>query len=304
MTLALLCSGQGLQHRGMFDRMADDPRAAPVLATASALLGRDVRALLSETSEDDLQANRTGQILCAAQSLAAAAALAPTSPFLIAGYSVGEMAAWGVAGFWSAEQTLSLTARRAELMDAASGRDDRLGFVRGLERTQVERLAARFHCAIAIVNPDRLFILGGTQGEVENCCAAALAEGAVAARPIAVRVASHTPRLTSAVAPFLAALEAVPPARPSQGRTLIATADASIVAGRAGLPDLASQIATTIDWASTLEALVERGVDRMFELGPGTALADMARSAFPGIAVRALDEFSTLDGASAWLRRC
>ena len=303
MTLALLCSGQGLQHRGMFDLLVSDPAAAPVLASASAVLGRKVGALAAASDDGDLQANRTGQILCVARALAAGAALAPASPWLVAGYSVGEMAAWGLAGFWSADETLRLTARRAELMDAASSGGDRLGFVRGLDRDIVAGLVARFACAIAIVNPERLFIIGGDAAAVAECCEEALRRGAVAAKPIAVRVASHTPRLAPAVAPLLASLEAAETALPTPGRTLIAAATASVVTGRIGLAGLASQVAATIDWAATLEALVERGVDRMFELGPGTALAEMARAAFPNLAVRALDDFATLKGARAWVER-
>ncbi|MDQ0396425.1 acyltransferase domain-containing protein [Labrys monachus] len=299
MTLALLCSGQGHQGPGMLDLFAE----APILATAGALLGHDVRAFLDTAGEEALHANRASQILCVARGLAAAACLAPKGPLLIAGYSVGEMTAWGVAGVWPPERTLRLAARRAELMDAASGADDGLGYVRGLPREQVARLAARFDCAIAIVNPGDLFVIGGPREEVARCCRAALEAGAAAARAIAVRVASHTPRLSGAVAPFRAALEASQPGRPARDRTLIGAADGAVVAGAAGLAGLAAQLAATIDWAAVLEAMVERGMTRVLELGPGTALADMVRSAYPALDVRAIDDFRSLDGIQAWLAR-
>ena len=53
---------------------------------------------------------------------------------IVAGYSVGEVAAWGVAGLLGATDTLDLVARRAEAMDAASPPGDGLLFVRGLSR--------------------------------------------------------------------------------------------------------------------------------------------------------------------------
>ena len=303
MKLALLCSGQGRQDRAMFDLFADDPRAQSILSHAGALLGQDIPTLLQTADDATLFANRTSQILCVARGLSAAACLASTSALTVAGYSVGEMAAWGAVGIWSPERTLDLTARRAEAMDSASGPNDGLGFVRGLPQDRVEALVARFDCHIAIVNPALLFVIGGRRDDVERCCTSALGEGAASARPIAVHIASHTPRLSNAVAPFRAALEGSAPGRPGRGRTLIGATTASIVSGVRDVPGLANQIDTTIDWAATLEALVERGVDRLLELGPGTALADMVRAAYPTLDVRAVDDFRSLAGITAWIAR-
>ncbi len=301
MTLVLLCSGQGRQDRAMFDLFADHPAAAPILTEASTLLAQDSRTALECADDATLFANRTSQILCVARGLIAAACLAPALPFVVAGYSVGEMTAWGIAGIWSPAQTLRLTAARAEAMDAASGADDGLGFIRGLPRDRVEALVARFDCAIAIVNPDRLFVIGGARAQVEHCCTAALQEGAIAARPIAVHIASHTPRLSAAVAPFRTALEASEPSQPARGRTLIGAADASTVHDAGGIAGLANQIDTTIDWAATLEAIVERGGSRCLELGPGSALADMVRATYPMLDARAVDDFRSIAGIKAWI---
>jgi [acyl-carrier-protein] S-malonyltransferase len=306
-TTAWLCSGQGRQTRTMFQLFDGAEAARPVLAAASALLGGDVQRLVDAAPEDALDGNRTGQLLCVTRALAASACLASAQAperLLVAGYSVGEMAAWGVAGLWSAEETLRLTARRAEHMDAVDTGGG-LGFVRGLDRAAVERLVARFSCALAIVNPQRLFIVGGARDDVARCCAAALEAGAVRAQPIAVHVASHTPRLAAAVAPFARDLEALgqlDTRRPFPGTTLLGAADASLVASAAsGASGLAAQLATPVDWAATLEALVERGADRLLELGPGDALATMTRGAYPALDVRALDDFRSLAGARSWL---
>ena len=304
MTLALLCSGQGHQNRGMFDLYADQPSAAPILAEASALLGGDARTLLQTIDNGALHANRTSQILCVARGLAAAACLPPVDRTVVAGYSVGEMTAWGVAGVWSPEQTLRLTAVRAEAMDAAGGTGDGLGYVRGLSPDHMEILVARFECAIAIVNPARVFVFGGPHREIERCCEAALKAGAAAARPINVNIASHTPRLAAAAAPFRAALDASVSRPPHSGCTLIGAADASIISdvGRS-VSGLAAQIDTKIDWSATLETLIERGVNRILELGPGTALADMARAAYPMLDARGVDDFRAVAGIATWIEQ-
>jgi hypothetical protein len=48
---------------------------------------------------------------------------------------------------------------------------------------------------------------------------------------------------------------------------------------------------------------VEAGANAFLELGPGCALAEMAASAYPGVAARSVDEFKSLEGACAWLAR-
>lgn len=285
----------------MLDLVRDRPEAGSILAAAGDLLGMDPAALLARADDAALHANRAGQILCVTRALAAAASLALPPSLLVAGYSVGEVAAWGIAGVWPAARTLRLAATRAELMDRVGGAGDMLGFVRGLPRDEVARLVDRFGCAIAIVNPGALFIIGGARRQVERCCEGALARGAAAARTIAVNVASHTPRLAGAVAPFLAALGETTPSPPLPGRALVGAADATLVRGAPDLPGLAAQLDTTVDWATTLEALVERGADRLLELGPGTALTDMVRAAWPALDARALDEFRGIEGASAWI---
>ncbi len=300
MTLALLCAGQGRQQRGMFDIFDGTSVADPIFDAAAALLGQDPRQFMAEASSDAMYANRASQVLCVTSALAAATCLAPAR-LIVAGYSVGEMAAWGVAGVWDAETTLRLTARRAELMDIADSGGG-LGFVRGLDRPAVEALVAKFRCAIAIINPDRLYIIGGNRADIVACCGEALSRGAASARPIDVHVASHTPRLAAAVAPFEQALRDSVSMRPAPGRSLLSASSGSLVgAPAAGLSGLAMQLATTIDWAETLDALVERGVDRVLEIGPGDTLAAMVRSTYPALAARALDDFRSIEGASAWI---
>jgi [acyl-carrier-protein] S-malonyltransferase len=187
-------------------------------------------------------------------------------------------------------------------MDKADGGSGGLGFIRGLDRNAVERLVAEHGCSVAIINPDRLFVIGGARVDVAGCCAQALIAGAASARPLAVNVAAHTPRLSAAVEPFASALLSSRPADGVSGRTLVGASDGGVIASIAqGAAGLAKQLANTVDWAGALEALVERGADRLLELGPGAALSDMMRRAYPALPVRSLDDFQTLAGARAWL---
>ncbi len=164
MTLAVLCSGQGRQHPRMFALTGDAPPAAGLFAHAATLLGgRDARELVRSEPAEILYHNRVSQMLCSLQALAAAAALRDSMPdrLIVAGYSVGEVAAWGVAGLLSPIETLDLIASRVRAMDAATPSGDGLLFVRGLSRDAIDRLCERFDAAIAIINPGDAFVLGG-----------------------------------------------------------------------------------------------------------------------------------------------
>src|SRR5437879_13072882 len=118
------------------------------------------------------------------------------------------MAASSIAGIWTAEEALRLTDVRAQLMDRVAGPDGRLGYVRGLDQTALERLLETYRCEIAIRNPDRLVVIGGSEQDVIDLCETAIRQGAARSGLLAVRIASHTSRLARACQPWHEALEA------------------------------------------------------------------------------------------------
>lgn len=306
MTLAILCSGQGRQHGRMFDLTADVADAAPLFARAAGLLGgADPREFVRTATSEVLHHNRVGQILCTLQTLAAATALRDvlSGRTVVAGYSIGELAAWGVAGALTKADTLSLAARRAELMDGAAGPGEGLLFVRGLSREVVEGLCARHDAAIAIVNPGNAFVLGGPRAGLNGLAKEAAAMHAARAVDVPVEVASHTRRLERASGEFREVLRHVAVMPLPAGTRLLSGVDGSPVNGpEAGLDKLAAQISQTVQWADCLQGCIEAGATCFFELGPGPALSEMAAGVGPRLPARCLDDFRTLDGARAWLR--
>ena len=147
--IAILCSGQGTQHAGMFDLVAQASEAQPVLEAAREVLGgKDPRRFVREADAATLFSNRSGQILCCTQALAAWAIVRPHLPgsVVLAGYSVGELAAWGCAGLLEPREVLRLAVTRAEVMDEAGGSGTGLEAFIGLSRARVEELC-RPHAA-------------------------------------------------------------------------------------------------------------------------------------------------------------
>ncbi|MTW12093.1 acyltransferase domain-containing protein [Pseudoduganella eburnea] len=292
--LLILCPGQGGQHTAMYDLARGDPHGAALLAR----LAPDLPDLSDPAS---LFANRSAQPAIVAAGLAMWEALRRDSPppALVAGYSVGELTAYGVAGALSAERTAKLAGQRAELMDACvapctpqamlaiSGR--RIATLRAL-------LAAKgFH--IAIETGEDSCIAGGPAA---NAAAISLLGARITSLPVAV--ASHTPYLRAAVAPFARLL----------GQEKFGTMQAPVLAGidasavreqDAAIDCLSRQLAEAILWSDCMDACAERGITAALELGPGSALSKMLSARHPDIDCRSVADFRSLDGVRRWLER-
>ncbi|MCJ2033249.1 acyltransferase domain-containing protein [Methylobacterium sp. J-068] len=304
MTLAILLSGQGGQHPGMFALTADRPEAEGVFAAAAPLLGHDPRDFVR--SGADLHANRTGQILCCVAGLSAWTLVRAANPArcVVVGYSIGDLAAFGCAGLFAPETVLGLAATRAEAMDAAAGPGYGLAGLRGLPAGRLFALAGEHACQPAIRNAADSVVVGGRVEALDALCAAALAAGAARALRLPVHIPSHTPLLSEASARFaerLAEAPLTPPPRPAP-RLLSGLDGAAVFRPEAGLAKLAAQVSRTLDWAACLEGVGEFGATRVLELGPGHALATMARAALPDAAVHALEDFRSASGLVQWIR--
>ena len=304
--VAILCSGQGDQHPAMFDLVADCPETEPVFAAAAAMLGRDPRRFVKEATPADLFSDTSGQILCCTQALAASAALGTVRPALaiFAGYSIGELAAWGCAGALDELSTLHLAQRRAAAMDAAAPSDSGLAVITGLRRPVIEPILTRHALSIAIINDVDSFTVGGLRTALRAACEEAAAHGAKRALMLPVTVPSHTPLLSHATEHFRVTLREASPRLPRAGYRLLSGIDGETVLDtETGIDKLARQISTTIDWAACLESCRSAGAVAALELGPGTTLSRMASALFPDGRARSVEEFRSLAGLRTWLQR-
>lgn len=302
MSLALLFPGQGVQHPDMLRWIDDLPEAATPLAAMAARLGADWRVRLA----DDTWAtsNRVAQCLMTGTSLAAWRALANhlPKPVAVAGYSVGELPAFGAAGVYDDEMALTLADERSQAMDAcAAGHEGGLLSATGVAREVVRALCERLDLAVAIdVAPDRV-VLGGAAHALAEA-AADLRSGGADVVPLKVRIPSHTRWMQAASDGFAAQLAPIP-WRPA-GTWVVTNLDGS--AQRAVPPlkrALAGQIAATVRWRDAMETLAERRPACLLEVGAGNALSRLWRTHRPEIPVRSVDEFNSVSAVVNWVSR-
>jgi [acyl-carrier-protein] S-malonyltransferase len=306
--IAILCSGQGYQGTDMFDLLADSSEAGPVLKAAKFVLdGTDPRQLVREASKEALHADKVGQILCCTQAMAAWAVLSAKvpRPVVAAGYSVGELAAWGVAGLLDYKGVLDLAVQRAAAMDEATTQPTGLVAIRGLKRAALEPICTTHGAYVAIVNGEDQMLVGGTRRTLDGVIQDAQTAGAEHTTILPVAVASHTPLLAGASDRFRQALTKahLPAQVPADIRLLSGIDGAAVFDVRAGADKLARQIQQTVDWAACTQSCRAAGVTKVVELGPGNALARLMHEFMPDEDVHSLSEFHSLPGFVHWVQR-
>jgi [acyl-carrier-protein] S-malonyltransferase len=291
----------------MFDLLADAPEAEPVFRSARLNLdGADPRELVRCATSDALHTDKVGQILCCTQAIAAWAVLRAkiAGPILVAGYSVGELAAWGVAGLLDYGDVLDLAAKRAAAMDEATTRPCGLVAILGLTRGTLDPICQAHDAYVAIVNGEEQLLVGGTWKALEAVIRDAQAAGARRTVKLPVAVASHTPLLMSASERFRKALTEVrlPAQVPANVRLLSGIDGDAVFDVRTGADKLVRQIHQTVDWAACMESCRAAGVTKVVEFGPGNALARLMREVMPQGDVHSLSEFHSILGFERWLQ--
>lgn len=303
--LALLCPGQGAQGPAMFDMARSDAATAALLDSwiASAGLEQPLEVILADPGL--LFANRMAQPLIVAAGLATWTALGSVAaqPAVVAGYSIGELTAYAVAGALAPGDAVRLARERAGLMDACLQDAPRQALVAlsGIASRGAAAIASAHGFYPAIETAEDSLIVGGPLDAREALLQACAAAGG-RATALPVEVASHTPFMANAVAPFAKLLRGQGWHAP-QAPVISGISAEPIHVKEKAIDHLSRQLAEPIRWREGMDALAEAGVTVALELGPGAALARMLQARHPGIACRSVTDFRSLDGVRAWLEK-
>jgi [acyl-carrier-protein] S-malonyltransferase len=298
MSFALLFSGQGTQHPAMLPWLADDGLVRDMRARLGV---DDWRRALAEPGW--AERNDNAQTLLTGLALAAWGQLAPllASPAAVAGYSVGELAAFSAAGVIDPATAAALAPQRAEAMDQCAARvPGGLLAVSGLSEQKLEQLRVDAGLALAIRNGNESVIFGGPMAALDDGERIAMALGAQCTR-LRINVASHTPWMREAAESFSRTLADVPFHAPQV--VLFSNAADRIRDARSARVALAAQIARTVRWDECMENIMARQVRCVLEIGPGQALARMWNQRYSSVPARACDDFRSASAIAAWLNR-
>jgi malonate decarboxylase epsilon subunit len=197
-----------------------------------------------------------------------------------------------VIGFRDA---VSLVDLRARLMEAAYPSGYGMTAILGLEQSALEPLIAQVHRGaspvyLANVNAPTQLVIAGVDAAMHRVAALALANGATAARPIAIGVPSHCELLDEPAAALAEIAAKVPASRPRMRYYSASLARALLDPARI-VGDLATNMATRVRWHEASVLAGEHGVRVAVEMPPGSVLTRISTIASlpDGIAVAVAD---------------
>lgn len=275
--VALLFPGQGAEQPRMGLAFADAlPGARELLALASEEVGADVPALLARGGAR-LEATNVLQPVLVAVALAASRALRAVGivPDLVAGHSLGEVAAWSGSGAIAEEDAVRLAAVRGRLMhDAARSAPGGMIALVDCAPQQVEQAlavgSAHGRVALAARNSAGEWALSGDEralGAVLRC---------FPSRRLRVSGAWHSEAMRPAVEPLRAAARGL--RRGEQRAQLVSGATGAVVESPERVPDLlAEQLVSPVRWADVMLALSGAGVRDFIVAGPCRILRGLIR---------------------------
>jgi [acyl-carrier-protein] S-malonyltransferase len=305
-SFAVLCSGQGGQAPDLFERFpfAEKGRSVKQQVLESGSLSPEVTEWLKNPSADTsliYQDHYAQPLLCLFQAMVwAELSDRLPMPQFVAGYSLGELSAYGCAGALAPKDTIDLAAARAHFMDTAAP-VGRLIAVSGLAVEKAAEIAARHEGYVAIIIRSDHCLLGCLAEKAEALASAA----ALSARNVVilnVTIASHTPLLDSAVEPFRKALR-VRDCRPFKC-PVFAGVNAFKIQSKAEMVQwLPEQIHRTVRWDLISSRLAESNCQVVLELGSGAQLAHMALAGETAREARSISEFRTVDGIVSWVEK-
>ncbi|HTP22635.1 MAG TPA: ACP S-malonyltransferase [Solirubrobacteraceae bacterium] len=263
---AILFPGQGSQTPDMRETVSE---ARPdLLSLADEIVGEDAFARAEEGTRFAQPA-----IFCA--SLAGWEGLGRPDGEMMAGHSLGELAALVAAGCLSERDGLELVALRGRLMQESGERAGDGGMLALLGAGAADRateLADAHALAVANDNSPQQVVLSGDRSAFADASAAAKELG-LRAMELPVTGAFHSPMMAEAVPEFEAALSRVEISSP-RVTVLSAVTAAPFEDVRA---QLAQALTVPVRWRETLLAMHDRGGDRFVEVGPGRVLTGLVK---------------------------
>ena len=303
--LAFVFPGQGSQTVGMLAEIAEQYTIVKdTFAEASEALGYDVWDLIQNGEQEQLNLTEKTQPILLTSSVALWRVWQQcegAEPSLLAGHSLGEFSALVCADSLQFSDAVTLVRDRGRFMQTAVPvGDGAMAAVLGLSDEQIAQIcqSASEHGVVEAVNfnsPGQVVIAGlvaGVDAAVELCKEA----GAKRAMPLPVSAPFHTSlmrpageKLAEKLADITLNVPAIPVVHNVHGQT---ESDPEKIKTL-----LEKQIYSPVKWVDCVKAMVDAGVEKTLECGPGKVLSGLSRRIHKPLAVFNIQDPAGLDKA-------
>ena len=295
--LAIVAPGQGAQRPGFLAPWLELDAFASTLAKFSEATQLDLAHFGTDADEDTIRDTAVAQPLLVAASLAAARVL-DVEPDLVAGHSVGELAALALAGVVTDAEAASLVAIRGRAMaEAAAQRPTAMTAVVGGEADEVLAAIEAAGLTAANHNGAGQIVAAGTVEQLE-----ALAQHPphrAKLMPLSVAGAFHTVHMQPAVEALAHAAAQIQPQQPRV--TVLSNRDgASVADGADALERIVQQVAHPVRWDQCMDTMRTLGVTGILELTPAGTLTRIAKRNLRDAELFNLNTPDQLDDARAF----
>jgi [acyl-carrier-protein] S-malonyltransferase len=296
--IAFLAPGQGSQTEGMLAPWLDLPGATDQLALWSKASGLDLERLGTTGSTEEITDTAVTQPLVVAATLLAhqeltKRGLLTDAELIVAGHSVGEIAAYAIAGVIAADDAVALAATRgAEMANACAVEPTGMSAVLGGDEAEVLDRLEQLDLFPANRNGAGQIVAAGPLSALAKLAEDPPAKARV--RALGVAGAFHTKYMAPALDRYAAAAAAVATAEPTA--TLLSNRDGKPVASAAAaMETLVAQLTQPVRWDLCTATLREHEVTAVVEFPPAGTLTGIAKRELRGIAAHAVKSPADLD---------
>ena len=296
--IALLAPGQGSQTEGMLSPWLELPGARDQMTLWSKASGLDLVRLGTTASTEEITDTAVTQPLVVATTLLAhqeltRRGLLADADLVLAGHSVGEIAAYAIAGVMAADDAVALAATRgAEMAKACAIEPTGMSAVLGGDEAEVLSRLEQLELFPANRNAPGQIVAAGPLAALEKLAEDPPAKARV--RALGVAGAFHTKYMAPALDGYAAAAAAVVTAEPTA--TLLSNRDGKPVASAAAAMDtLVAQLTQPVRWDLCTETLREQNVTAIVEFPPAGTLTGIAKRELRGVTARAVNSPADLD---------
>jgi len=307
--LALVAPGQGSQTPGFLTRWIEHfaqfgPQIPEMVAHWSEICGVDLNRLGTTADADEIRDTANAQPLLMLGALTGAGALFAgndSAISVVAGHSVGEIAAATFAKILNADDAFKLVSTRGrEMAKAAAISETGMSAVLGGDRAVVVNHLISLGLTPANENGAGQIVAAGSLSAL-----AALSENppeGARVRPLQVAGAFHT----SAMAPALEAMTALAASTEVSDpaiRIISNKEGSEVTSGREFLNRIVGQIAGPVRWDLCMDTLASMGVSGVIEMPPAGTLVGLIKRAHPEIETFALKSPEDLEAAREFVAK-